>query len=244
MRMRTILHLAMLAIVAPLARAYDFTLTAAEWGTWPEYCQAKYVVTQVGKASPFRDRVPAEVIENSRLTVGEAVWPSLHHGCAGLIWILRAERLRGKSQREHAFALDRAVAEAMYTLQRIPSSHPVHHKLRLILVQVEHHRGNTQKSFAMLDQLLVDVPGMAEAYSVYAAYLFRDQQFERAREVLQRGLRDVPEPTAEMHYFLGLVLLRQKAYEEARTHAKEAYRLGYPLPGLRRRLQSLGHWDT
>ncbi|MEQ8659673.1 MAG: tetratricopeptide repeat protein, partial [Gammaproteobacteria bacterium] len=217
MKMRTILHLCMLAVVAPLAHAYDFRPTAAEWGTWPEYCQAKYVVTNVGSTSSFRSRVSAEVVDHWRRALGEEVWLPVHHGCAGFIWILRAERLRGKAQREYDFALGKAVDESMYTLQRIPPSHPVHQKLRLVLARVEHHRGNVQNCFTMLDQLLAEVPEMAEAYSVYATYLYRDKQFERARAVLERGLDEVPEPTAEMHYFLGLVLLRQKAYEEARV---------------------------
>ena len=88
-----------------------------------------------------------------------------------------------------------------------------------------------------------DAPESSVTYATLASYLYRQKNYAEARRVLETGLEKVPEPTAEMHYFLGLVLVKQKAWEEAREHAVEAYTMGYPLPGLRRKLKAVGHWE-
>jgi hypothetical protein len=43
-------------------------------------------------------------------------------------------------------------------------------------------------------------------------------------------------------YNLGLVLFDMKLYEDAKARAVAAYELGYPLPGLRRKLERIGKW--
>jgi tetratricopeptide (TPR) repeat protein len=46
---------------------------------------------------------------------------------------------------------------------------------------------------------------------------------------------------AEAHYDLGLLYASKKDYATAVEHARVAYQLGYPLPGLRRKLASAGY---
>jgi tetratricopeptide (TPR) repeat protein len=65
------------------------------------------------------------------------------------------------------------------------------------------------------------------------------QAAKRFRQALERD----PE-NAEAHYNLGLTLIEQGRYAEAREHAERAYDLDYPLPGLKRRLQRNGHWQA
>ncbi|MCG5524333.1 tetratricopeptide repeat protein [Ectothiorhodospira haloalkaliphila] len=48
---------------------------------------------------------------------------------------------------------------------------------------------------------------------------------------------------AETHYNLGITLFRLGEYQQALERAKDAYSLGYPLPGLRRMLEAAGHWE-
>ncbi len=235
---------AVMLLCTATAQAYDFRPTAAEWKTWPDYCKAKYVITQVGERSPYRRFVSKDMITQWQGLLGIQTWTNIHHGCAGMIWIQRAERLEGKNAQQHDFAVSRAVDEATYSLGRTPGDHPVAHKLKMVMARADYSAGNTERALARMEEIVREAPEMAEGYAVLSTYLYREKKFDRAREVLEQGLTTVEEPTAEMHYFLGLVLLRQKAYVEARVQAEEAYRLGYPLPGLKRRLKSLGYWDT
>ena len=62
----------------------------------------------------------------------------------------------------------------------------------------------------------------------------------------ERAFKDALEldpSSAEAHYNLGLVHFAQKDYAAAREHAISAYRLGYPLPGLKNKLASVGQWN-
>ncbi len=62
------------------------------------------------------------------------------------------------------------------------------------------------------------------------------QRYERAIEVAPNS--------AEAHYNIGLVYTDLKRFEDARKHAYVAYSLGYPLPGLKRKLTRLGEWQA
>jgi tetratricopeptide (TPR) repeat protein len=48
--------------------------------------------------------------------------------------------------------------------------------------------------------------------------------------------------SADLQYNLGLLYFDRKQYNLAKEHAKKAYQLGYPLPGLRKKLASVGQW--
>lgn len=77
---------------------------------------------------------------------------------------------------------------------------------------------------------------------IYAMHLHQEKQFEEAKEKYVRagqlGLDD-----SEYHYNYGLLLFEKGEYEQARKHAMTAYALGYPLPGLKRKLTEAGHWN-
>jgi tetratricopeptide (TPR) repeat protein len=76
-------------------------------------------------------------------------------------------------------------------------------------------------------------------YLMYGVHLARDNQPRPALVQLQQAAALLP-ANAEVEYNLGLVHLNLKDYENARIHGKRAYDLGYPLPGLRRRLAAAG----
>ncbi len=48
--------------------------------------------------------------------------------------------------------------------------------------------------------------------------------------------------SADLHYNLGLLYFDARDYPQAKAHAKRAYQLGYPLPGLRKKLAGVGQW--
>ena len=49
--------------------------------------------------------------------------------------------------------------------------------------------------------------------------------------------------SSEAHYNIGLMYTEMEEYPLAREHAQKAYSLGFPLPGLRSKLQRAGQWD-
>jgi tetratricopeptide (TPR) repeat protein len=72
-------------------------------------------------------------------------------------------------------------------------------------------------------------------------YFYQHKDLDRARQWWEDALVQDPK-NADVHYNLGLLLFEQGRYAEARAHARTAYEAGYPLPGLRNKLQAAGQW--
>jgi hypothetical protein len=49
--------------------------------------------------------------------------------------------------------------------------------------------------------------------------------------------------SAEIQYDIGLVYVELGDYKQANLYAARAYQGGYPLPGLRHKLERLGQWS-
>lgn len=84
-------------------------------------------------------------------------------------------------------------------------------------------------------------PNDAVVYLVRGIHLQRAGRLDDAIARLRQGIERAPNHP-EIHYNLGLFLAQKGDYAGARRHARIAYRLGYPLPGLRNRLQRAGEW--
>ena len=70
------------------------------------------------------------------------------------------------------------------------------------------------------------------------------QKYPKLKEVIEQyniALKYDPNHV-EAHYNLGLALLEAGDIDSAKLHAKKAYELGYPLPGLREKLKKLNAW--
>ncbi len=52
----------------------------------------------------------------------------------------------------------------------------------------------------------------------------------------------IDDKSMEAHYNLGLTYLSLERFSESLEHARIAYSLGYPLPGLKEKLASAGYW--
>jgi len=77
---------------------------------------------------------------------------------------------------------------------------------------------------------------------IYGGYYFyRHRDLAQAQRWWERAVALDPS-NAEAHYNLGLLLADTGQYDAARTHAWAAYQAGYPLPGLRNKLQVAGQW--
>jgi tetratricopeptide (TPR) repeat protein len=85
-------------------------------------------------------------------------------------------------------------------------------------------------------------PEDAQVRSIFGGYLLALGQDDHALEQLQEAARLAPE-NATTHYNLGLLYLKRKDYPHARESAQQAYRMGFPLPGLKNQLRAAGQWS-
>ncbi len=74
-------------------------------------------------------------------------------------------------------------------------------------------------------------------------HFFKTGRMDQAEISFQVAL-DLAPNSAEIHYNLGLLYIREGNFEYAREHAVRAYELGFPLPGLRRKLIDADQWPT
>lgn len=65
---------------------------------------------------------------------------------------------------------------------------------------------------------------------------------EEALKDYMDALRIAPD-SSQIHYNIGLLYVKLKKFEQARVHARRAYDLGFPLPGLRDQLKRVGEWE-
>jgi tetratricopeptide (TPR) repeat protein len=92
--------------------------------------------------------------------------------------------------------------------------------------------------FARARAWVPDDPGVLlhEGY-----YFWKKKDRARAIEAYTAALAVDPK-SADAHYDLGLLYCESGEYDKAEAHAHAAYDAGYPLPGLKRKLQQAGHW--
>jgi tetratricopeptide (TPR) repeat protein len=147
-------------------------------------------------------------------------------------WDLAIRHLEGGNYLQSHKNLD-------HILRYIPN-HP-HALERYSKLAIE--RGKPESALQYLDFAVQFSPDTVSTYIVYGIHRYRMEDYGQAAKRFRQALERDPE-RAEAHYNLGLALLEQGQYAEAREHAERAYELEYPLPGLRRRLERSGHWQT
>jgi Tfp pilus assembly protein PilF len=86
-------------------------------------------------------------------------------------------------------------------------------------------------------------PDDGTVYLVYGVYLHRKKEFADAERQYLRALELLGE-SADAHYNIGLLYVDMDDLEKAKQHALKAYQLGYPLPGLKKRLREHGMWSA
>jgi Tfp pilus assembly protein PilF len=123
---------------------------------------------------------------------------------------------------------------------------PNHHRA-LYAMAMYHVREGTEKfkleTYSMrcwFDRAMRFAPNDSVVRVVYGIYLHRKREFSEAEKWYLEGVELAP-ASAEAHYNLGLLYVDMKRYADAVKHARETYRLGHPLPGLRRKLAEAGY---
>jgi tetratricopeptide (TPR) repeat protein len=120
---------------------------------------------------------------------------------------------------------------------------PNHHEALQLLIRWELDGGSMQsykRSNCYLDWARGFVPDDETVLTLGGAYFFKKRQIPMAEAWYRKAIEVAP-TSAEANYNYGLVLFELKQYEEARRRAKAAYASGFPLPGLRDKLQKAGY---
>ena len=140
----------------------------------------------------------------------------------------------------------RAAAEFDYLLRAYPN-HP--EVLRSVAeLEFKKQRQNKQSRVPLFSDLpppecyfqraISFRPDNAYLYGFYATYLHKLKRYDMALQNYQRAIQ-LDENNAEAHYNAGLCYLDVGDLDKAAYHADRAYELGYPLPGLRRKLERM-----
>lgn len=84
-------------------------------------------------------------------------------------------------------------------------------------------------------------PNDPNVHLIYGIHLHRLKKLDQALVAYKTSERLQPN-SSDLQYNMGLLYFDIKQYALAKEHARKAYRLGYPLPGLRKKLASVGQW--
>ncbi len=224
---------------ASTANAFNFVPREAEWASWPPHCRARYSVSPAATGTPFYGAVnPAEVQQwQARLT--DKVWEHMHHYCAGLAWLQRAQLATSSKSRKSA--LHAASREVSYTQRHLKPGQPLFPEVTVTAARVSGESGNLQQGINTLERAIAAQPTTPEFYVALYSLQKRAKRLDPAVEALRRGDEATAGKSAEIKYFLGMEAFDRGQKTEAVTFAKRAYELGYPLPGLRNKLQADGY---
>lgn len=134
--------------------------------------------------------------------------------------------------------------ELDYTLRAFPN----HHRALIAMAKLSLRektlkpKGAKYSLLCYFDRAIRFKPNDGIVRMIYGGHLQKIGQIEKATEQLQIAVDLQPEdPT--INYNLGLLYVQKKNYEQAKTYAKKAYELGFPLPGLKNQLIQAGKWD-
>lgn len=224
------------------ALAYNFKPTHAEFLSWPVHCKVVYVRTQIGAKSKYVSMVSqAEKVQAESKLGGHHVGKAgIHHHCAGTAWLGRARTEFDPEMRRRA--LRNANSETRYSFDRVEVDDPMYAASHVQMASVLYEQGDMVGALAILEAVIQTKPTPI-AYTAKAYMHHKQGDLEKARSVLVEGDAQANGNSAEIHYNLGLILLKLSQPQLAVEHAKKAYAGGYPLPGLRNKLQRAGVWN-
>ena len=136
----------------------------------------------------------------------------------------------------------RVVRDLHFTLRRWPN----HYLALQTLVSFEDVGGDADHFMPIpcyFEYAYGFVPNDANILVLSGIYQHRLGNADAAEAAWLQAVK-VDEQAMEAHYSLGLLYAKQERYDESVEHARIAYDLGYPLPGLRNKLASAGHWSN
>lgn len=238
---RSVVRLASAALIlVPLfiqgARAFDYEVTDYEWASWPEYCKVRYASTPVGAGRGNYTKADARKWSE---TLG-GTYLHIHHYCAGLISIQRAQRYADADQSRRWY--NESLGAIAYTYRGSEPDFPLFSQMSAYYGKALYETGQTAEAQEILQTGIKTQPEAPESYIMLAEIARKEGDREAARKVLESYYERGGKPSAELDYNLAYVYMLEKDYDNARKYTKSALAGGYPLQGIKERLKALGHW--
>lgn len=134
-------------------------------------------------------------------------------------------------------------ADIAYTLRHFPNHHPALLTMgEWSLKQKQNPPPGGQVTVeCWFQRAAAFTPDDAMVKTVYGLYLIKRKKPEEAVRQLEAAAVQAGDD-ANVHYNLGLAYVDLKQYDKALLSAHKAYQLGFPLMGLKNRLQRAGAW--
>lgn len=133
--------------------------------------------------------------------------------------------------------------ELDYTLRAFPNHHRALLALNKLAIRDRTHKpkGTKYSVLCYFDRAIRFKPDDATVYTIFSNYLLKTGKNKLALQNLEIAEKIDPENPA-IKYNLGLLYFNKKNYDKAMSYAKDAYALGFPLPGLKNKLKNVGKW--
>ena len=128
-----------------------------------------------------------------------------------------------------------------YTLRAFPNHHRALNSMAKYLRDNPAIASQFRTADCYFDRAMRFRPRDATVRMIYGSYLFKRGDRSAALQRYEEALAIGPE-SAELHYNMGLLQVELKHLDVALEHAQKAYAMGYPLQGLKHRLQRAGAW--
>lgn len=131
-----------------------------------------------------------------------------------------------------------------YTLRHFPNHHRALMAMANLALREKVPRASSTNYSVecYFDRAIRFMPDDGKVRMIYGIYLSKLGKSDKAIEQLNEALQLHPD-NANINYNLGLIYFQKKDYERAKTYARKAYELGFPLPGLKNKLAAAGKWD-
>lgn len=78
-------------------------------------------------------------------------------------------------------------------------------------------------------------------HQLYGIYLYKKAEYDKSKDSFHRA--ESIKPSAEIYYNLGLVHIELGNLAEAQNYAQKAYSSGFPMAGLKKKLEAYGIKD-
>ena len=140
-----------------------------------------------------------------------------------------------------------------YTLRASPNHHRALAAISKLELKIKEKEGYVSRTSGLMkgatytvdcyfDRAIRFAPNDGMVRMIYGLHLAKSGNNKAALDQLEIAQK-LDSDNANLHYNLGLLFFDLKDYDSALVHAKKAYALGFTLPGLRQKLQSVNKWQ-
>lgn len=218
--------------------AFGYVVSDRDWAAWPEYCRVKYTGTPVGWKT--RGKFPKEVYDKWEKRIGSG-WTGMQHYCVGLIYVNRAQASADPKEKENWSG--RAINEIGYTYSKLNPTSGIFSRISAHYAIALDNIGERDKAIQVLEKGIKGQPYAPESYIVKSQIERGIGDFDAAEKTLLAFLEIARKDVAEAQYHLAYIYIEKEEFDKAKQFTKSALKNGYPLSGLKRKLQRLGEWD-